>query len=93
MKKLLAFLALVIAGTIALGFYLGWFQLSSNKEGDRSNITITVDKTKIQADKDKAVDRLQDLGDKAKSPEAPPPPPPESDPAEPAEPPAPPEQP
>jgi hypothetical protein len=82
MKRLVTLLVILIVGLAGLGFYLGWFQLSSTAEGERSNYTISVDKSKIQADKDKAIGRLQELGEDVKSRPAAdaPPPPPETEP-------------
>ena len=71
MKRLVAFLLILVVGVAGLGLYLGWFQISSTRDGDRSNVTISVDKSKIQSDKDKAIERLQKLGDEAKTEPAP----------------------
>jgi hypothetical protein len=59
-------LILLLAAAIGLGFYMGWFQLSSSSENNKSNISLTVDGDKLAADKNKAVDAAQDLGQKAK---------------------------
>jgi hypothetical protein len=52
-------LVLIVAGVVALGFYRGWFHLTSDKAADQSNVTLTVDKDKIQQDKQKAQDKVQ----------------------------------
>ena len=59
-------LIVVVALVIGLGFYMGWFQLSSSSENNKPNISLTVDGNKLAADKDKAVDAVQDLGQKSK---------------------------
>lgn len=54
--------AVVIVGVV--GFYLGWFSFSMSDDDRKPNITLSVDKDKIEADKDKVVDKVQDLGSK-----------------------------
>lgn len=64
--RFLIVLVLIAAGVAALGFYRGWFRLTSDRTADKSNVTLTVDKEKIQADKQRAVDKVQDLGHQSK---------------------------
>jgi hypothetical protein len=66
MNRLLLVLILVVAGVIGLGFYQKWFRLSSDNADDKTHITVTVDKDKIQEDKKKVEDKVHDLGHKAK---------------------------
>jgi hypothetical protein len=66
MILLLIVLGLMVVLGVGLGFYLGWFKMSSRTGTSKPNITLTVDKDKILADKDQAVDRLHDLGHHAK---------------------------
>ena len=54
-------LVLIIAGIVGLGWYRGWFHVSSDRGADKSNVTLTVDKDKMQADKEKAAGKVQDL--------------------------------
>jgi len=68
-------LVLIIAGIVGLGWYRGWFHLSSDRGADKSNVTLTVDKDKMQADKEKAVGKVQDLKHQASDGAAPPAPP------------------
>jgi hypothetical protein len=49
---------LIVAGVVALGFYRGWFRLTSDGAADKSNITVTVDKDKMQQDKQTAQDNV-----------------------------------
>jgi hypothetical protein len=56
---------------VALGFYLGWFNVSSHGDKGQSDITLSVDKNKLEADKDKAVDKVEDLRRKAEAKLAP----------------------
>jgi hypothetical protein len=62
MKRLFVLLVLVAAGVACLGFYLGWFHLTTETTTDgKSNITVTVDKDKIHDDKEKAKDKAKSL--------------------------------
>jgi hypothetical protein len=62
MRGALFALVLMVAVVAGLGFYLGWFHLSSGSDHGNAHITVSVDKDQIQKDKDKAVDKVQDLG-------------------------------
>ena len=64
--RFLIVLVLIAAVVAGVGFYRGWFHLTSDRAADKSNVTLTVDKDKIQADKQKAVDKVQDLGHQAR---------------------------
>ena len=66
MRGFLILIVLIIAGVAGLGFYRGWFHLASDSAADKPNVTLTVDKNKIEEDKTKAVDKMQDLGHQAK---------------------------
>jgi len=57
MKRLLLVLALVVAGGVGLGFYLGWFHIASNN--DKSNVTLSVDADKFNKDEKAAADSLK----------------------------------
>ena len=57
----------VVALAVAvLGFYLGWFHVSTNQANDQTNISITVDKDKIRQDEQKAKETVQDVGHQVK---------------------------
>jgi len=66
MKGLILVLVLLVAGFVGLGFYMGWFQLSSNSGDNKASITLSVDNNKIQQDKGKAVNKVQEMGQRAK---------------------------
>jgi hypothetical protein len=66
MKTLFVVVVLLLAGVVALGFYRGWFQLSTDTANQRPNATIVVDKDKIHADEQKAKDEVQGFGHAAK---------------------------
>jgi hypothetical protein len=54
-KVFLVIAILLVAGFAGLGFYRGWFQLSSESDNAEHtiNTTFTVDENKIQNDKEK----------------------------------------
>jgi hypothetical protein len=62
MKRLLLVLVLVGAGTVGLGFYLGWFHVGSDNADGKSNVTLSVDKDKFQKDENTAVANVQNMG-------------------------------
>ncbi|MGH7172642.1 MAG: hypothetical protein ACRELG_20365 [Gemmataceae bacterium] len=62
MKAFLVVLVLLVAGVVGLGFYRGWFSFASDSADAKSNITLTVDKDKMQADEKKVVANVQDVG-------------------------------
>jgi hypothetical protein len=69
-KGFLIVIVLVAAGVVGLGFYLGWFRVSSGGGGGESNVTLTVDTDKIQEDANKAQEKVHDLGHRVKEPAA-----------------------
>jgi hypothetical protein len=64
MRRLLVVLALFVAGIAGLGFYRGWFQLSTTRADQKPSATFTVDKDKIHADEEMAKMKVQGLGQK-----------------------------
>ena len=66
MKGFCAFVVVLLIAIVGFGFYRGWFQFSSDSEDHKSNMTISVDKDKFNADEQKAKDKVQDLGHKVK---------------------------
>lgn len=64
MRAFLFVVVLLLVGIAGLGFYRGWFQLSSDRDNaeHKVNTTFTVDKDKIREDKEK----VQELGHQAK---------------------------
>jgi hypothetical protein len=61
MKKLFLLGVLAISASIT-GLGRGWFQVAPNADGDSSKITVIIDKTKIQADKERVMDKAHDVG-------------------------------
>ena len=61
MKNLLVAIVVVLAGIAVLGFYRGWFHVSTQDAEHKTNITISVDKTKIADDEQKLKDKEHSL--------------------------------
>ena len=67
MKKLFFLLVLAIIAVGVVGFYQGWFALTTTTTVDgKPNIGVTVDQDKINSDKAKAEQKAKDLAVKAK---------------------------
>jgi uncharacterized protein YdeI (BOF family) len=66
MNRLLFVLVLIGAGIVGLGFYQGWFHIGSDKADGKSNVTLSVDTEKFQADKKTAVAEVKGLGHQIK---------------------------
>ncbi|MCL5770124.1 MAG: hypothetical protein M1588_02245 [Planctomycetes bacterium] len=61
MKVFFTLLIVLVIVVIALGFYLGWFHISSASTGNKSHVTMTVNQAKIRADKNKVVNDVRGL--------------------------------
>lgn len=57
MRKVVYALLVLAALVIGVGYYLNWFSVSS-ADGDKPNVSITVDKDKIQSDVRKAKEKI-----------------------------------
>ena len=66
MKNLLLVAFLFLIGIAALGFYRGWFGLSTDSSDRTPSATITVDKDKIHADEETARQKVHGLGQTVK---------------------------
>jgi predicted negative regulator of RcsB-dependent stress response len=66
MKRVRGVVVLLLVVLVGLGFYRGWFHLSTSGTGDKASATITMDKGKIRADEKKAKAEMPDFGQKAK---------------------------
>jgi hypothetical protein len=64
MRKLLIALLLLVAGVVALGVCLSWFQFSSGSESGKVSVGVTVDTNKIKDDAEKAKDKAKSLSSK-----------------------------
>jgi hypothetical protein len=50
MRRVIAFLVIVVAIIMAVGFWRGWLQFSTEDEGQKTHISLTVDYEKINQD-------------------------------------------
>ena len=66
MRNLMFVVVLLVVGIAGLGYYRGWFALSTNGTDQMPSATITVDKDKFHEDEQKAKDKVQGAGQKAK---------------------------
>lgn len=59
---------LVVLATllVGIGFYRGWFHLKTDRAADTSSVTVTMDKDKIQEDKNKTREKVEALSHKLK---------------------------
>jgi hypothetical protein len=64
MRRLLLVLVLIVAGVVGLGFYQGWFHLAKGGTDGKPNVSVTVDKEKIEQDKARAKDKVKSLEQK-----------------------------
>jgi hypothetical protein len=60
MRFLIA-LILIAAGVAGVGFYRGWFHVTSDTSTGERSVTVTVDEDKIQQDKNEAQKKAQNL--------------------------------
>jgi len=62
MKRLFAVLVVLVIGVAILGFYRGWFSFDVEKSSDgKSHVIGTVDNDKIEEDKKRAAEKVNDL--------------------------------
>ncbi len=66
MRSLMIVVVLLLIGIAGVGYYRGWFALSTNSTDQTPSATVTVDKNKFHEDEQKAKDKLQGAGQKAK---------------------------
>ncbi len=62
MRTLVVVFVLLVVGIAALGFYRGWFSLSTDNTDHKPSATITVDKEKIQEDEQSAKEKVHNFG-------------------------------
>ncbi|WP_037229955.1 hypothetical protein [Rhodopirellula baltica] len=67
--RIFAVLLLLLVLIGGIGFYRGWFSMSSDQddpESRKSNVNLTVDRDKMDADADAVKVKVQELTDEAK---------------------------
>ncbi len=67
MVRVLGALLLLAAGVAGLGYYLGWFHVSTGGTtgGGATTVDVTIDKEKMKADAEAAKEKAKALGSKA----------------------------
>ncbi len=65
MRTLFVVVVLLLVIIAGVGFYQGWFHLSTNSTDQESSATITVDKEKIHQDEQTVKDKMPDFGQDA----------------------------
>jgi hypothetical protein len=66
--RFLIVLLLLVVGVVGFGFYRGWFRAASHSADGKADVTITVDKDKVQSDAKDAKAKVQGAGDGAEAP-------------------------
>jgi hypothetical protein len=66
MSRLITLIVLIIIVIACLGWYLDWFHLSTAQNGNKKDITISVDESKMRADAQKAKEKLKSAEEKVK---------------------------
>jgi hypothetical protein len=63
MRRLFVLVVLLAVGVAAIGFYRGWFNVEWEKRPDgKGQVTGVVDEEKIREDRNRAVEKVHDLG-------------------------------
>ena len=59
------FIALLLAAglVVGIGYYRGWFRVSSERSAGESNVTVTLDKDKVKSDAQGVNQKAQRTGD------------------------------
>ncbi len=57
-------MVLLLVAVAVLGFYRGWFRLSTDNTDQRPSATFTVDQNRINQDKDLVKERVHEFGHK-----------------------------
>ena len=66
MRTLAVVIVLLLVGIAVLGFYRGWFRVSTENADHKPSATFTVDRDKIQEDEHRATDKVHSFGQGAK---------------------------
>jgi hypothetical protein len=69
MRKLIGILVVIAIFVVGLGFYRGWFTLSSSNpeaDADKVSVDVTVDRGKMKEDAKSVKEKTKELTNKAK---------------------------
>ena len=62
MKRICTALVCLVVGVAVVGHFLGWYQVTSQKEGSTLDIHVTINEEKIHEDEVKAEQELERYG-------------------------------
>ena len=62
MRSFVVTLLVTIVVVIGVGFYLGWFGVSSTDSASETDVNITIDKAKMEEDTRKASEKAEEVG-------------------------------
>lgn len=68
MRKLCSLVIVLAVIAVGVGFYRGWFALSSSRyvEGHKTNVNLTVDEDKMKQDGEKLKEKTRELTGQSK---------------------------
>lgn len=72
MRKTLGTLVMILLVVACVGFYRGWFGVSTEDQPGETNVELRIDKAKIKQDAEAASEKARELtGDESPEPEEP----------------------
>lgn len=61
MRKFLGTLVILAAIVVGVGFYRGWFDVSTDDQSSETNVELKIDKDKIKQDAEAASEKAREL--------------------------------
>jgi len=60
MRMLLVIAVLLVVGVVGLGFYLGWFSISTSRDAEhgKTGVELNIDQGKMKADAERAREKI-----------------------------------
>jgi hypothetical protein len=65
MSRFLVGLLLLVIILVGVGYYLDWFHIKRDNADGKTDIQVTIDKAKIEADEKRAKRKIENLGHQA----------------------------
>lgn len=69
MKRICTAVACLAVGVAVVGHFLGWYHVTTEKEGTQLDVHVTIDEAKIRADEVRAKEQLRRYGQQFKEQE------------------------
>src|SRR5437763_1832305 len=63
MGRLIVLGVFVCAAIAALGFYLGWFKVSTHEAGNNIDVNLRIDREKVKQSEEKAREKIEEVGE------------------------------